>query len=211
MVCLNVYLCVYAVMFRSHLCKRHLLARQNILSKLQHKQIPVRVKKQTTEWEAGAQHEHKSIDVSQALPHLWHIICFNKSLSVWPWFESAHSSKVISPTSPFGPPHRAPERSVCVCVCVCVRVHVCVCVCALLVRVLPCKFLAQVIWLRGVKFHSEEESVRRPVCKEQRRQEEVEREEVALYWKCIRSNQIKTHNWFKTTWYKSITVSLTLV
>ena len=117
-------------------------------------------KNNNTEWEAlrGAEHTHKSTDVSQAFPHLWHIICFNKSLSVWPWFESAHSSKVISPTSPLDL-CTGLQRKPCVCVCVCVIM----CVSDLCVSILPCKFLAQVVWLWRVKFDSEEQSVWRPV------------------------------------------------
>lgn len=131
----------------------NLLARQNILSQLQHKQIPVGVKEQINrEWEVRIKQGHKSTDASQALPHLRHVICFNKSLSIWPWFESAHSSRVISPTSPLDL-HTGLLRTQCVFMCAS----------DLPAGVLPCKFLAQIIGLRRVKFHSEEESVRRPI------------------------------------------------
>lgn len=78
---------------------------------------------------------------------------FNKSLSIWPWFESAHSSRVISPASPpdLGAGLRRTPR-------VYSRVSL---IC--LLRVLPCKFFAQIVWLRRVKFHSEKQPVWRPV------------------------------------------------
>lgn len=43
---------------------------------------------------------NKKRNQSRLFHPLWHTICFNKSLSIWPWFVSAHSGKLISPTSP---------------------------------------------------------------------------------------------------------------
>lgn len=128
-VCLWVY---YAVIFLSHLCvltatKKLTWQTEYLVEAATQTDTCWMRRNKTTEWDTHTKQEHKSIDVSPAFPHLWDIIGFNKSLSIWPWFESTQSSKVISPTSPLDLCTGLQRK---LCAFMCVRlICMCVCVC----------------------------------------------------------------------------------